>query len=111
MLPPHARVVLAGFSQGAWVAINAALQADVVVAGRVIMVAPFAARDPDLPPAWRRLRVSILVGERDSYREPVELFAQQLLERQHHVALEVIPGLGHEYPADFRQRLHSLLRP
>jgi pimeloyl-ACP methyl ester carboxylesterase len=108
-LPPHGRVVVAGFSQGAWIALNLALQADIVVAGSVVMIAPFAGPDANLPSAWRRLRVSILIGENDTYRTPVELLARQLTQRDHHVALEVIPDLGHAYPADFVARLPNLL--
>jgi predicted esterase len=109
-LPPHGRVVVAGFSQGAWVALNLAMQADIVVAGSVVMIAPFAGPDPNLPAAWRRLKVSILVGENDTYRTPVELLAQQLTQRDHHVSLEIIADLGHAYPADFVARLPMLLR-
>jgi predicted esterase len=111
MLPSHARVVLAGFSQGAWVALNAAMQADVFVAGSVLMFAPFAGPDPHLPPAWRRLRISMVVGGSDMYRARVEGLAQQLSAEGHHVALEVVPNLGHEYPPDFVARLPKLLRP
>jgi predicted esterase len=109
-LPPHGRIVVAGFSQGAWIALNLGLQADIVVAGSVVMIAPFAGPDPNLPAAWRRLKVSILIGEGDTYRTRVELLAQQLTEREHHVSLEVIPGLGHAYPVDFVARLPNLLR-
>lgn len=110
LLPPHARVVVAGFSQGAWVALNLAAQAEIVVAGSVVMVAPFAGPDPDLR-AWRRLKVSMLIGEKDVYRAPVENLADQLREQGHHVSLEVIAGLGHGYPDDFHNRLPGLLRP
>lgn len=109
-LPPHGRVVVAGFSQGAWIALNLGLQADIVVAGSVVMIAPFAGPDPNLPAAWRRLKVSILVGENDTYRTPVEQLAQQLTQGDHHVSLEIIPDLGHAYPADFDARLPTLLR-
>ena len=111
MLPPHGRVVLAGFSQGAWVAINAALMADVIVAGTVFMFAPFAVRDSGLLPAWRRLRVSILIGDRDPYRDNVQWLAEQLHAHGHHTSVEVIPDLGHAYPPDFAERLPRLLRP
>jgi predicted esterase len=111
MLPPHGRVIVAGFSQGAWIALNTALKADIIVAGAAIMVAPFAGPDPNLPPAWRRLRISILVGEDDVYRDPVERLAKLLKEREHHVFLDVVNGLGHAYPADFVERLPALLKP
>jgi predicted esterase len=110
-LPPHARVVAAGFSQGAWVALNLALEGRVLVAGSVVMVAPFAGPGQDLPAGWRRLKVAIVLGEQDVYREPAERLAEQLRQREHHVSLEVIPGLGHAYPPDFAARLPKLLRP
>lgn len=111
MLPAHARVVVAGFSQGAWVGLHLALEGRLVVAGSVVMIAPFGGPDPNLPPAWRRLRVSIVIGENDQYREPVEKLAEQLRGREHHVSLEVVAGLGHEYPTDLATRLPGLLRP
>ena len=111
LLPPHARVVVAGFSQGAWVALNLALEGRTVVAGTVVMVGPFAGPDANLPPAWRRLRVSILIGEVDPYRANVERLAEQLTRGGHHVHLEVISGLGHDYPPDLAARLPALLRP
>src|SRR5579864_919096 len=40
MLPAHGRVVMAGFSQGAWVALYLALEARLVISGSVVMVAP-----------------------------------------------------------------------
>lgn len=111
MLPAHGRVVVAGFSQGAWVALNLALEATLVVAGSVVMVAPFAGAIDNLPPAWRRLKVSILVGEHDPYRRGVDALALHLAGKGHHVSTDVIARLGHEYPPDFAARLPDLLRP
>lgn len=108
-LPQHARTVLAGFSQGAWVALNVALRADLVRAASVIMVGPFAGALSNLEPAWRRLRVAILAGDRDAYTPDVELLARELERRGHHVKLEVLPGVAHEYPPDFARRLPELL--
>ena len=110
-LPPHARVVLAGFSQGAWVALNAALRADLVQAASVVMVGPFPGPTANLEPAWRRLRISVLVGSEDVLLAEVRRLVGDLQKRHHHVALEVIPGLGHAYPPDFAARLPGLLKP
>jgi acetyl esterase/lipase len=76
-----------------------------------VMVAPFANPDANLPTAWRRLKVSILLGEDDPYRDPVERLAARLTDGEHHVTFELIAGLGHEYPPDFVGRLPALLRP
>jgi predicted esterase len=109
-LPMHARIVTAGFSQGAWIALNAALKGDLFVSGTVVMVAPFAGPTANLEPAWRRMRIDVLVGENDTYRSDADRLASDLRGRGHHVDHEVIAGLGHAYPADFVQRLPALLK-
>lgn len=108
-LPPHARVVLAGFSQGAWVALNAALRADLFPAGGVIMVGPFAGSPDNLEPAARRLRIAIIAGAEDTYLDGLEALVRTLRERGHHVSFEVIAGLGHAYPPDFPVRLRQAM--
>ena len=110
MLPRHGRVVMAGFSQGSWIALLVALEANLIVAGTALMFGPFAGDLDTLPPAWRRLRISIFAGEND-HREGVSRLAEKLQTNGHHVNSEVIPDLGHEYPPDFAQRLPALLRP
>lgn len=111
MLPPHARIVLAGFSQGAWIALNAALSGEIVQAGTVVMVAPFAGPTDNLEPAWRRLKISILVGEHDSFLADVKRLAEDLRQRGHHVMPEIFPDLGHAYPPNFVSRIPALVRP
>jgi hypothetical protein len=54
MLPAHARMVVSGFSQGAWVALQAALRSDIFQPAGVIMVAPFLAGPERLEPSGRR---------------------------------------------------------
>jgi predicted esterase len=108
-LPTHGRVVTAGFSQGAWVALNAALRGNPFPAAGVVMVGPFVPSPAQLEPGARRLRVAILAGADDPIGERVGDLEALLVERGHQVALEVIPGLGHAYPEDFAARLPGLL--
>jgi predicted esterase len=109
-LPPHARVVLGGFSQGAWVALNAALRGDLVTPAGVIMVGAFAPEPLRLEPTARRLRVAILSGSEDPYATRIEALRAALIERGHHVTVQLVPGLGHAHPDDFAARLPGLLR-
>jgi predicted esterase len=109
-LPPgHARIVLAGYSQGAWVALRTALRGTPFTASRVVMVSPFVGSLEHLPPSARRLRIAILAGARDPYSEGIQRLANRLRERGHHLRIELIEGLGHEYPDDFAARLPGLL--
>jgi len=109
-LPAHGRVVLAGFSQGAWVALNAALRGDPWAAAAVLMVGTFVPSRLELEPAARRLRVAILNGSDDPHTENLADLQAMLAERGHRVSVEVIPGLGHALPHDFAARLPELLR-
>ena len=110
-LPLRGRTVLAGFSQGAWVALNLALKGDLIQAGTVVLVAPFAGPTDSLEPAWRRLKVAIIAGAADASAAGVERLAADLQERGHHVSLEIVTGVAHAYPPQFEERLPDLLRP
>jgi predicted esterase len=109
-LPAHGRVILAGFSQGAWVALNAALRGDPFPAATVVMVGSFVPHPLQLEPAARRLRVAVLNGSDDPHTERLADLRALLVERGHRVSVEVIPGLGHALPDDFAARLPGLLR-
>jgi dienelactone hydrolase len=109
MLPAHARVVMSGFSQGAWVALQAALRSDIFQAAGVIMVAPFLAGRERLEPSARRLRIAMVLGDDDpSIRQP-DVVIDALAARGHHVEVVRLAGLGHAYPDDFAERLPYLL--
>jgi len=109
-LPAHGRVVLAGFSQGAWVALNAALRGDPFPAAAVVMVGSFVPHPLHLEPAARRLRVAVLNGADDPHTERLPDLQALLADRGHRVSVEVIPALGHALPDDFAARLPNLLR-
>ena len=110
MLPVHGRVVLAGFSQGGWMALQAALRGLPFAAAGVVMVGTFVGDLANMEPAARRLRVAVLNGAEDAYSDRLGELRTLLVERGHQVTLEIVPGLGHAYPHDFAARLPGLLR-
>jgi len=109
MLPAHARTVLSGFSQGAWVALQAALRSDIVQPAGVIMVAPFLAGPDRLEPSGRRLRIAMVLGDEDPMVRQPDAVIDALAARGHHIEVVRVAGLGHGYPGDFAERLPSLL--
>jgi predicted esterase len=109
MLPAHARMVVSGFSQGAWVALQAALRSDIFQPAGVIMLAPFLAGPERLEPSGRRLRIAMIMGEEDPIVRQPDAVIDALVERGHHVEAVRLPGLGHAYPVDFARRLPDLI--
>ncbi len=109
MLPAHGRVVLSGFSQGAWVALQAALRSDIFQPAGVIMVAPFLAGRESLEPSGRRLRIAMIIGEEDPIVRNPGTVIDELVARGHHLEVLRLAGLGHVYPGDFADRLPTLL--
>ena len=110
LLPAHGRVVLAGFSQGAWIALQTALRGHPFAAAGVVMVGTFVGALANLEPASRRLRIAILNGADDAYTDRLGELQKVLSDRGHHVTVELVLGLGHAYPDDFAARLPGLLK-
>jgi poly(3-hydroxybutyrate) depolymerase len=108
-LPPHGEVVLTGFSQGAAVALELALAGDVVPAAALIAVGPSYPPSARFPEAARVLNVVILRGLDDPWGRSVPGTVEALRAAGHQVHVEEVPGLGHDYPADFAGRLPGLL--
>ncbi len=109
MLPAHARVVLSGFSQGAWVALQAALRSDIFQPAGVIMVAPFLAGRERLEPSGRRLRIAMVLGEEDPITRQPDAMIDALAGRGHHVEVVRLARVGHAYPDDFSEQLPLVL--
>jgi len=109
MLPAHARMVVSGFSQGAWVALQSALRSDIFQPAGVIMVAPFLAGPERLEASGRRLRISIILGDEDPIVRQPDPVIDALSARGHHVEVVRLAGLRHTYPDDFAERLPGLL--
>ena len=106
------RVVLGGFSQGASLAVTLALH------NRPFPIRGFTCVGPGMesiealiplmePAAARGLRGWILAGERERGLELITRLSDALTFHGIACQLEVVPGLGHEFPHDFGSRLQS----
>ncbi|HKA48315.1 MAG TPA: alpha/beta fold hydrolase [Candidatus Dormibacteraeota bacterium] len=109
-LPEHAETVLTGFSQGALVALELALTGDPAPAIGVIAVAPSFPPPERLPDSTVTLNVEIVYNAGDLWGRRVPVTAEALRSRGHRVTVEELPGLGHDFPHDFAERLPVLLR-
>lgn len=110
----RARLVLAGASQGARLAVSLALRgAPVESRGFIALVGapeidgPLRAAASDA--AKRGLRGIFVTGDADVARPGVERAHAALVAAGMAVRLEVVPGLGHAFPADFDARLRAAL--
>jgi acetyl esterase/lipase len=109
------RVLLGGFSQGAGLAVTLALQNRPFPVDGFLCVGPgIEDLEPLLPlmdaAAARRLRGWILAGERERGLDLITRLGHELTSHGVSCQLEVVPGLGHEFPDDFSGRLASGLR-
>jgi acetyl esterase/lipase len=75
----------------------------------VIGVGPSYPPSTGFPAAERPLRVVILCGADDSWGRSIPGTVETLRAAGHQVHVEEVPGLGHDYPADFAERLPGLL--
>lgn len=108
----RARVAVGGFSQGAALAVTLGLQ------NRPFPINGFACVGPGIEPleplislmepaGARGLRGWILAGERERGLDLVTRLSDALTSHGVACRLEVVPGLGHEFPDDFGARLQS----
>lgn len=108
-LPEHGEMVLTGFSQGARVALELALTGDLGPAAAVIAIAPSFPQPGKLPDPTETLNVEIVHGTGDSWGRTVPAVADALRRQGHRVGVDEVPGLGHDFPQDFAERLPALL--
>jgi predicted esterase len=108
--------IFAGFSQGGRRVVEWALMGAQPDVRRFIGVASgvdqisFEDVDRQLGSAVRRgIRGAFVVGEEDWVLESVKPFHEALRAAGIASRLEVVPGVGHDYPPDFRSRLPALL--
>jgi predicted esterase len=108
------RVVVAGFSQGASIAVCEALSADGVGVHGLLAVAPTFGRVgmpplTDLPKPAAVPRAILVAGEQDVRAEDARRLASMLERAGGRVLLDVLPGVGHEFPPDWDDRLPAAL--
>lgn len=108
------RLVLAGFSQGAGLAILLALHRLLPAAG-FIAVAPYLHDVVDMLEqpeqiSASRLRGYLLTGDLDGHQEMFTQIESLLQKRRVTYQREKRPGLDHDFPADFDQSLDKALQ-
>lgn len=109
-----AKVIVAGASQGGAVTLNMALSGAPVPARGFIVVVP-AIHDLDAlvfdveSAVQRGVRGWVVTGERDYGRDTALSLGERLNDLGVPCHVEVIPGLGHDFPNDFADRLPSAL--
>lgn len=113
-LVDESRVVLAGFSMGAGLALTLALEQKIAVRG-VIAIAPFLRRAEMLRPllaleSSRRLRFYLAASQADDYcygiaRDLAKLFTEYHIE--HH--LDLYDDAGHAFPSALEQQMPAAL--
>jgi predicted esterase len=108
--------IFAGFSQGARRVVEWALMGAPLDVRRFICVGPgldqvrFEDVDPQLASAVRRrVRAAFVVGEDDWVLERVKRVHEAMRAAGIASCLDVVPGVGHDFPPDFRSRLPVLL--
>jgi acetyl esterase/lipase len=109
------RVIIAGASQGGALAMELALSGEPIPVLGFIAVVP-AIRDPrglaELAKgaAKRGVRGMVITGEYDHFRSTAEAFYTYAQEAGLRCTLEVVPGLGHDFPDGFPSTLDKALR-
>ena len=106
-------VLLGGFSAGGRLALELALRGEPVdIQAAITMGAalPRELRELPVPAALpRRLRVCLLVGEEDRFREANESLDAALRERNIMCRLTIVPNLGHDLPQDLPKQLRAAI--
>ncbi|MDE1819265.1 MAG: alpha/beta hydrolase [Euryarchaeota archaeon] len=115
---PNVPLVLAGYSQGAALAVHATLQQTLPAIG-FLAVAPTRAValeggetlvDLAARPLSPDLKGVLVTGTADPSRGATETLQDKLVDGGVDCRLDLVPGLGHDYPPDFAARLPTLLR-
>lgn len=119
-----AKVIVAGFSQGAALAIYLTLNRTFPCRGFIAV----AASDwvaPEIKPAnqrdhpseafasfiktkeVRKLKGVVIMGDRDPFFSKVKKLVEEMVDRGLNCKIDVVQNLGHEFPDDFAKRLES----
>jgi len=119
-----AKVILAGFSQGAALAMYLTLNRTFPCRG-FIAVAMSDWVAPEDKPAGQRdhpseafasfirardvsgLKGVVIMGEKDAFLPKIKMPLEGMVERGFNCKIDVVQNLGHEFPTDFEKRLES----
>jgi hypothetical protein len=109
-----AATVLGGASQGGGRAAEIALTGSPFPCRGLVAVVSAYPDLPDVPAtardaAARGLHAYLLTGDLDTTRDQVEHLYDELMAGGVHAELDVVPGLRHEFPDDFPERLRSAI--
>jgi enterochelin esterase-like enzyme len=118
------KVIVAGFSQGAALALYLILNRTFPCRG-FIAVAMSDWVAPEDKPASQRDRPSeafasfirgkdvrglkgvVIMGEKDAFLSKIKMLLEEMVDRGFNCKIEVVQNLGHEFPVDFERRLES----
>ncbi len=119
-----AKVVVAGFSQGAALAMYLTLNRVFPCAGFIAVAASDWVAPEDKPASQRDypseafasfirakdvkgLRGVIIMGDKDAFLPKIKMLLEGMVERGFNCKIDVVQNLGHEFPSDFEKRLES----
>jgi predicted esterase len=105
------RIVLAGFSQGGFMAMALGTRHPELFAGVIPMAGGFVPEVDSPPPAGIQApRYYFMVGSLDRSEASSRLAAEAFREAGYEVKLRVLPGTGHTFPRDTDRELGKALR-
>ena len=119
-----AKVIVAGFSQGAALAMSLTLNRTFPCLGFIAVAASDWVVPEDKPANQRDhpskafdsfirvkdvrgLKGVIIMGEKDAFLPKVKMLLDEMVERGFNCKIDVVQNLGHEFPTDFDRRLES----
>ncbi|MCB9849952.1 MAG: dienelactone hydrolase family protein [Phycisphaerales bacterium] len=106
------KIVIAGFSQGASMALKLLARDPNKYAGAITMAASYDTADNAswTTDAKNKPRVALIVGENDRTVEDNTALRDALKQAGYPVELDEVPGAGHEVPPDHEKRLERALK-
>ena len=119
-----AKVIVAGFSQGAALAIYLTLNRTIPCRGFIAVAASDWVAPEDKPANQRDhpskafasfirakdvkgLKGVVIMGEEDAFLPKIKMLLERMIERGFNCKIDVVQNLGHEFPNDFEKRLES----
>lgn len=106
------QLILAGASQGAGLALELALEGE-VIPEKLILVVP-AFRDMDyikelIKNNMNNFKVYLIAGEKDMLLKKAKTVKELLVENSISCMMKIYPGMGHTFPEDFNEVLLNIL--